>query len=225
MHGKEEEADLKPLRYLARPSYDGLTDQDIVKLAQAKDVRASEYLLYKYRGLVRAKARSYYLVGGDRDDLLQIGMIGLWQSIIDYSPEKHIPFVSFARICIERHIITAIKAATRQKQAPLNNAVSLDYFAEDPDSDFDLSDVLISDAELDPEELIIRREEARQKRQTLRRMLSGFEWKVLNLYNCGQSYWEIAQKLVCNVKSVDNALGRIKRKILHSQPAIAKSLQ
>ena len=208
---------MKPRSYLARPHYDGLCDQDIVGLAQANDVRASEYLLYKYRGLVRTKTRSYFLVGGDRDDLLQIGMIGLWQSIMDYSADRRISFLSFARICIERHVITAIKTATRRKQSPLNNAVSLDYCTEEPDSEFNLSDVLVSDVELDPEELLLQSENAQRRREVLKRLLSAFEWEVFTLYNRGRSYCEIACELACNTKSVDNALGRIKRKVYNAQ--------
>ena len=208
---------MKPRSYLARPHYDGLGDQDIVGLAQANDVRASEYLLYKYRGLVRTKTRSYFLVGGDRDDLLQIGMIGLWQSIMDYSADRRISFLSFARICIERHVITAIKTATRRKQSPLNNAVSLDYCTEEPDSEFNLSDVLVSDVELDPEELLLQSENAQRRREVLKRLLSAFEWEVFTLYNRGRSYCEIACELACNTKSVDNALGRIKRKVYNAQ--------
>ena len=118
----------------------------IVRLAQAGDIRASEFLLYKYRSLVRTKIRSYFLMGAEKDDLLQIGMIGLWQSIMDYSSEKEISFLSFARICIERHVITAIKTATRQKQSPLNTAISLEYCTEDSDSDFNLAEVLVSES-------------------------------------------------------------------------------
>jgi RNA polymerase sporulation-specific sigma factor len=208
---------LKPRSCLARRRYDGLCDRDIVRLAQANDGRASEYLLYKYRGLVRTKTRSYFLVGGDREDLLQVGMIGLWQSIMDYSPDRAISFLSFARICIERHVITAIKTATRRKQSPLNNAVSLDYCAEEPDSEFNLSEVLVSDLELDPEEQLLQSENALRQRQILKRLLSEFEWEVLTRYNRGRSYFEIARDLTCNTKSVDNALGRIKRKVYNAQ--------
>jgi len=214
---KEERAALKKRSCLAWPRYEGLSDQEIVKLAQANDVRASEHLLYKYRSLVRTKVRSYYLVGADREDLLQIGMIGLWQSIMDYSPDRQISFLSFARICVERHVITAIKTATRRKQSPLNNAVSLDCCAEEQDSEFDLSEVLVSDDAVDPEELLLRRESARRRREVLRGLLSDFEWEVLSRYNRGRSYCEIAQELTCKTKSVDNALGRIKRKVQNAR--------
>ncbi|MHB9036715.1 MAG: RNA polymerase sporulation sigma factor SigH [Armatimonadota bacterium] len=198
---------------IAWSCYDRLPDNAIVGLAQGGDIRACEHVLYKYRSLVRTKIRSYFLMGAEKDDLLQIGMIGLWQSIMDYSPDKDISFLSFARICIERHVITAIKTATRRKQSPLNCAISLDYCAEEGESDFSLEDVLVSEIELDPEEKLLRREDARILRTTLKRVLSGFEWEVLKRYHLGKSYREIAIDLECNTKSVDNALGRIKRKV------------
>lgn len=197
-----------------------LADQAVVELAQAGDIRAAEHLLYKYRSLVRTKTRSYFLMGAEKEDLLQVGMIGLWQSIMDYSPEKEISFLSFARICIERHVITAIKTATRQKQFPLNSAISLDYCVEEADSDFNLEEILVSDLELDPEEMLLRREDARSLQDSLRRLLSDFEWRVLKLYHLGKSYREIAADLECNTKSVDNALGRIKRKVTSSPDAV-----
>lgn len=178
-------------------------------------------MLYKYRSLVRTKTRSYFLMGAEKEDLLQVGMIGLWQSIMDYSPDKEISFLSFARICIERHVITAIKTATRQKQFPLNSAISLDYCVEEADSDFNLEEILVSDMELDPEEMLLRREDARCLHTSLKRLLSDFEWRVLKLYHLGKSYKEIASDLCCNTKSVDNALGRIKRKVITSPDAVA----
>lgn len=196
-------------------------DQAVVGLAQQGDRRASEHILYKYRGLVRTKARSFFLTGAERDDLLQVGMIGLWQSIMDFSPEREVSFLSFARICVERHMITAIKAATRRKQSPLNNAISLEFYAQDADVDFDLSEVIVSPDELDPEELLLRREDAYRLRSTLKALLSDFEWEVLRRYNQGRSYVEIARDLRCKTKSIDNALGRIKRKVSSSPGVLA----
>lgn len=199
--------------YLVGRIYDRLSDQGIVNLAQAGDPAASEHLLDKYCGLVRTKIRSYFLMGAEKEDLLQIGMIGLWQSIMDYSADQQISFLSFARICIERHVITAIKTATRHKQSPLNNAISLEYCTEEQEADLNLTEVLVSDDRLDPEELLLRREDARLMRQSLKRMLSPYEWRVLSRYHLGMSYREIARDLRCSTKSVDNALGRIKRKL------------
>jgi len=200
-------------RSLAQSAFACLYDQEVVSVAQAGDESASEYLLYKYRSLVRTKVRSYFLMGAEKEDLLQVGMIGLWQAIVDYRPEKEISFLSFARICIERHIITAIKTATRRKQAPLNSSVSLEYPSDDCDSDWSLSDILTADDSADPEELVLKREDAKRLQTMLRRLLSDFEWEVLSGYQIGKSYREIACELQCKTKSVDNALARIKRKI------------
>jgi RNA polymerase sporulation-specific sigma factor len=213
-HIREER--MRPRKYFGGSRYDRLPDQIVVKLAQAGDISASEFLLYKYRSLVRTKIRSYFLIGAEKDDLLQIGMIGLWQSIMDYSPDKDISFLSFARICIERHVITAIKTATRRKQTPLNTAVSLEYCAEETEVDFSLTEVLISSSNLDPEQVVIRREDGRVLREALKTLLSQFEWEVLKRYNVGKTYREIACDLECNAKSIDNALGRIKRKVANT---------
>ena len=200
-------------RSLLQSRYVTLCDQEVVRIAQAGDELAAEYLLYKYRSLVRTKIRSYFLMGAEKEDLLQIGMIGLWQAIVDYRPEKEISFLSFARICIERHVITAIKTATRQKQTPLNTSVSLEYPSDDSDSEWNLAEILISEDTVDPEELVLKREDNYRLQDMLRRLLSDFEWRVLSGYQVGKSYREIACELQCKTKSVDNALARIKRKI------------
>ena len=166
-------------RCLSHSHFECFSDQEVVKLAQAGNEAGSEYLLYKYRSLVRTKVRSYFLMGAEKEDLLQIGMIGLWQAIVDYRPEKDISFLSFARICIERHVITAIKTATRRKQTPLNSSVSLEYPCEDADSEWNLADILIADDTVDPEELVLKREDSLRLRNMLRRLLSDFEWQVL----------------------------------------------
>lgn len=207
---------MRSQQYVTSTCYDRLPDSAVVKIAQTGDVCAIEYLLYKYRSLVRTKTRSYFLMGAEKEDLLQIGMIGLWQAVMDYAPEKDISFLSFARICIERHVITAIKTATRQKQSPLNNAISLEYCTEECEPEFNLEEVLMSHAQPDPEELLLKREDARFLREMLRTQLSDFEWEVLKRYNLGKSYREIALDLECKTKSVDNALGRIKRKMTAS---------
>jgi len=210
-------------RTLSQSHYALLTDQEIVRIAQSGDELAAEYLLYKYRSLVRTKVRSYFLMGAEKEDLLQIGMIGLWQAVVDYRSEKDISFLSFARICIERHVITAIKTATRRKQTPLNTSVSLEYPSDDSDSEWNLADILVSDDTVDPEELVLKREDNSRLQDMLRRLLSDFEWRVLSGYQVGKSYREIACELQCKTKSVDNALARIKRKISlapHAWPGI-----
>lgn len=213
-------------RSLIQSRYVTLPDHDIVAVAQRGNEQAAEFLLYKYRSLVRTKVRSYFLMGAEKEDLLQIGMIGLWQAIVDYRPEKDISFLSFARICIERHVITAIKTATRRKQTPLNTSVSLEYPSEDSDSEWNLADILVSDDTVDPEELVLKREDNLRLQDMLKRLLSDFEWHVLTGYQMGKSYREIAVELRCKTKSVDNALARIKRKIScapHGWPGITDS--
>ncbi len=207
------QAQFQEERNLSQSRYATWSDQEIVRTAQAGDERCAEYLLYKYRSLVRTKVRSYFLMGAEKEDLLQIGMIGLWQAIVDYRAEKDISFLSFARICIERHVITAIKTATRRKQSPLNSSVSLEYPSDDNDSEWNLADILVSDDTIDPEELVLKREDNNRIQNMLRRLLSDFEWQVLSGYQVGKSYREIACELQCKTKSVDNALARIKRKI------------
>ncbi len=190
-----------------------LPDSEVVALAQAGRQEAAEHILYKYRNLVRSKVKSYFLVGAERDDLLQVGMVGLWQAIIDYRHNKATSFPAFAKVCIHRHIITAIKAATRQKQVPLNTSLSLEVPADDDSSEWNMADVLQTGDEMDPEEVLLRREDTYRLRSLLHQMLSEFEWQVLAGYQMGKSYREIARELQCKTKSVDNALMRIKRKV------------
>ena len=197
----------------ARSRYTNMPDCEVVARAQSGYQDAAEHLLYKYRNLVRSKVKSYFLVGAEREDLLQVGMIGLWQAIIDYKPAKATSFPAFAKVCIHRHIITAIKAATRQKQLPLNQSLSLEVPSEDEFSDWNMSDILHADESSDPEELIIAREDTRAREDMLQQLLSEFEWSVLAGYQLGKSYREIADELRCKTKSVDNALARIKRKV------------
>ncbi len=194
------------------PRFEQLSDHEVVELAQKGLQDAAEHLLYKYRNLVRSKVKSYFLVGAEREDLLQVGMIGLWQAIVDYRHDKATSFPAFAKVCIHRHIITAIKAATRQKQLPLNNSLSLEVPADDDAGEWNMTDV-IQAADMDPEEVMLRSEDSRQLRDLLHRMLSDFEWRVLSGYEMGKSYREIADELHCKTKSVDNALMRIKRKV------------
>lgn len=200
-------------RYEGNCEFDDLSDQRIVELAQLGDEQSAEYLLYKYRTLVKSKVRSYFLMGAEKEDLLQVGMIGLWQAIVDYRCDKEISFLSFARICIERHVITAIKAATRRKQTPLNSSISLEYPSDEHEWEWNLSDIFISDGNIDPEELVLRREDRTRVQYMLKRLLSDFEWKVLTCYQAGKSYKEISEEIKCNTKSVDNALARIKKKV------------
>jgi len=193
--------------------YDSMMDEDIVEFAREGSTEALEYLINKYKNFVRAKARSYFLIGADRDDITQEGMIGLYKAIRDFRADKLSSFRAFAELCITRQIITAIKTATRQKHIPLNSYVSLNKPIYDDDSDRTLLDVISGSKVTDPEELIISREEFGDIEGKMEEILSDLEWKVLMSYLDGKSYHEIAVELHRHVKSIDNALQRVKRKL------------
>ena len=193
--------------------YDSMTDEQVVRLAQGTDSQALEYLLNKYKNFVRTKARSYFLIGADHEDIVQEGMIGLYKAIRDYRADKLSSFRAFAELCITRQIITAIKTATRQKHIPLNSYVSLNKPLYDDESDRTLLDVIIEGRVANPEELIISQEDLKRINAQINESLSGLEQEVLQAYLDGKSYQEIADKLGRHVKSIDNALQRVKRKL------------
>ena len=195
-------------------NFEALTDEEIVLDAKDNDNEdALVYLINKYRNFVRAKARSYFLIGADREDIIQEGMIGLYKAIRDFRNDKLSSFRAFAELCVTRQIITAIKTATRQKHIPLNSYVSLNKPIYDEDSDRTLLDVLSGSKISDPEELVISREEFIDIEEKMGEILSDLEWKVLMSYLDGKSYQEIAVELTRHVKSIDNALQRVKRKL------------
>lgn len=194
-------------------SYEDLLEEEVVALARDGDDKASEYLIKKYKNFVRAKARSYFLIGADREDIIQEGMIGLFKAIRDFQVDKISSFRAFAELCITRQIITAIKTATRQKHIPLNSYVSLNKPIYDEESERTLMDVLAGAKVLDPEELIISREEVHSIQTKIGEVLSDLEQEVLSDYLQGKSYQEIAEHLDRHVKSIDNALQRVKRKL------------
>lgn len=194
--------------------FENMTDEEVVIDAKDNDnTVALEYLINKYRNFVRAKARSYFLIGADREDIIQEGMIGLYKAIRDFRNDKLSSFRAFAELCVTRQIITAIKTATRQKHIPLNSYVSLNKPIYDEDSDRTLLDVLSGSKISDPEELVISREEFVDIEEKMGEILSDLEWKVLMSYLDGKSYQEIAVELERHVKSIDNALQRVKRKL------------
>jgi len=206
--------------YSASPSevpgspYDALDDNELVNLAQDGDSRAQTVILEKYHDFVRLKARPYFLIGADREDIIQEGMIGLYKATRDYREDREASFKAFAEICITRQIITAIKTATRQKHAPLNSYVSLNNpIGEADDPDRVVIDFIGSDSALDPAEMVISGEEVQSIKDNFAHMLSGLETEVLRLYMEGRSYQQIAADLDRHVKSIDNALQRIKRKV------------
>ncbi|WP_242705694.1 RNA polymerase sporulation sigma factor SigH [Pontibacillus sp. ALD_SL1] len=190
-----------------------MSDEDVVVYVHKGDSRALEHLINKYKNFVRAKARTYFLIGADREDIVQEGMIGLYKAIRDYQEDKLSSFKAFAELCVTRQIITAIKTATRQKHIPLNSYVSLDKPIYDEESDRTLLDVIAGAKALDPEELIINQERFGDMEYKMSELLSDLERKVLSLYLDGRSYQEISVDLDRHVKSIDNALQRVKRKL------------
>jgi RNA polymerase sporulation-specific sigma factor len=188
-------------------------DEEVVIEAQKKNVRAQEYLINKYKNFVKAKAKSYFLIGADKEDIYQEGMIGLYKAIRDFKADRLSSFRAFAEICVTRQIITAIKTATRQKHIPLNTYISLNKPIYDEDSDRTLLDVLSGVKITDPEELVISREEVISIQNEIGEVLSELEMEVLMSYLDGKSYQEIACDLDRHAKSIDNALQRVKRKL------------
>jgi len=189
------------------------SDEEIVKLAKQGEEIATEYLINKYKNFVRVKAKSYFLVGADREDIIQEGMIGLYKAIRDFRADKLSSFRAFAELCITRQIITAIKTATRQKHIPLNSYISLNKPIYDEDSDRTMLDILSGTKITDPEEVFISHELSDDLRERIQENLSDLESQVLLSYLEGKSYQEMAKELDRHVKSIDNALQRVKRKI------------
>lgn len=188
-------------------------DEEIVMDAKAGNNKAQEYLISKYENFVKAKAKSYFLIGADKEDIYQEGMIGLYKAIRDFNPEKSTSFKAFAEICVTRQIITAIKTATRQKHIPLNTYVSLNKPIYEEESERTLLDVLSGLKISDPEELMISKEQMHFIEDKISKVLSELEKEVLTSYLDGKSYQEIACDLERHAKSIDNALQRVKRKL------------
>ena len=196
-------------------AYHSMEDEKVVALAASGDKAAEEFMIHKYKNFVRARARSYFLIGADKEDIIQEGMIGLFKAFRDFKPDKQSSFRAFAELCITRQIITAVKTATRQKHIPLNSYVSLNKPIFDEESDRTLLDVITGSQISDPEELIINREEFNDIEGKMEEILSPLEKQVLLCYLDGKTYQEIAEYLQRHVKSIDNALQRVKRKLEH----------
>lgn len=190
-----------------------MTDEELVSLVHSGNTEALDFLINKFRHFVRMKARSYFLIGADKEDIIQEGMIGLYKAIRDFKSDKLSSFRAFAELCIIRQIITAIKTATRQKHIPLNSYVSLDKPIYDEESDRTLMDVLTGSSVDDPQQLMVNNEEFSYMEEKMGEVLSDLEREVLSLYLDGQTYQEISLKLERHVKSIDNALQRVKRKL------------
>ena len=192
---------------------EALEDNDLVKRARGGEERCLETIIARYRNFARSKARSYFLSGADKEDVVQEGMIGLYKAIRDFDLEQETPFRAFAELCISRQILTAIKTANRNKHQPLNSSVSLDAPVHGEEGERSVSDTVPAKEITDPAELVISAEEIEALRETMRENLTQLEGDVLTLYMAGKSYEEIAAALGNHVKSIDNALQRIKRKL------------
>ncbi len=192
--------------------YDALTDEQLIDLIRTGDRIAEEQLYTKYKQVVRSCARTYFLVGADREDVLQEGMIGLYKAVCDYDGAKQTSFRSFAELCITRQIITAIKSATRKKHIPLNTYISFNRTIYDGDSERTLVDVLAGAKISDPAELLIGQESCDAISERIEKELSHLERTVLQLYLSGYSYQQIADALHRSPKAVDNAIQRVKKK-------------
>lgn len=193
--------------------YDDMTDEEIIEKTQNGDAEAVEYIIKKYKSFVRAKARTYFLIGADYEDIIQEGMIGLYKATRDFKSDRLSSFRAFAELCITRQIITAIKTATRQKHIPLNSYVSLNKPILDEESDRTLMDVISEEHFIDPEEMVINKEEFLNIETKMSELLSSLEWEVFSKYLDGKTYLEMSEELNRHIKSIDNALQRVKRKL------------
>ena len=193
--------------------YSTLKDEDVIGLVREGDALAQDFLLNKYKTFVKTKARAYFLIGADREDIIQEGMIGLYKAIRDYSSQKNASFKSFAELCVNRQLITAIKAAGRQKHMPLNSSVSLNKTVYDDESDDTYIDMLHTpEAVTSPETIFKGIENRNYIVEHIMEALSSFEKKVLSFYLQGKTYSEIAKATGKSEKSIDNALQRVKKK-------------
>ncbi len=190
-----------------------LKDEEIIALAQNGDQTAIEFMTAKYFSYVRNKSRSYFLVGGDVEDIVQEGLIGLYEAIKDYTPGKQASFKTFMDICVTRQIMTAIKTASRQKHIPLNTYVSLNKPLFNEDSDRSYMETFITSRKEDPESLYLDVEKTHEINEEIKKTLSRFEHQVLELYLQGVSYYRIAEVLEKEEKAIDNAIQRIRKKL------------
>jgi len=204
-----------PIHYVVL-SYDHMSDEAVVEEANRGDSKAEEYLINKYKNFVRAKGRSYYLIGGDKEDIIQEGMIGLFKAIRDYKADKAASFRAFADLCVTRQIITAIKTATRQKHIPLNSYVSLNKAPSEEGHQKNLVDTLALKTSMNPEDLMINKEELSQMTLRIDENLSTLESEILHLYLKGLSYQDMSMIMVRPIKSIDNALQRVRKKLVES---------
>ena len=203
--------------YTTNKDYDNTKDEELIEIIKAGDEQAFDYLINKYKELVNMKVSKYFIIGAEREDIVQEGLIGLFKAIKDYKPDMQNSFKSFANMCIERQLITAIKTSNRQKHMPLNSYLSLNlsaYDEDDSDSDTSLIDIFDASSAEDPLDTLTKKEYFKFIEETIDKTLSDFEKKVLSQYINGKSYVQIAENLDTPVKSIDNAIQRIRKKAI-----------
>ncbi len=194
--------------------YNSISDEELIKMSKLGDIKATNFLLDKYKELVNMKVSKYFMIGAEREDIIQEGMIGLYKAIKSYNKDKQNSFKTFANLCIERQLITAIKTSNRQKHLPLNSYLSLNTSAYEGDDDTSLIEIFDANLVEDPLDTITKKEYLQTVENTIDKSLSGFEKQVLQRYVQGESYISIAQKLDAPVKSIDNAIQRIRKKAI-----------
>lgn len=199
--------------YFSNNKYEDISDENLIEKIRLGDIEAQDYLLEKYRNVVTMKSNRFFLIGAENDDMIQEGMIGLFKAIQSFDlDKKNISFKTFANLCIERQLITAIKTSNRQKHIPLNSYFSLNISAYDENEDTEVIDILDANTVEDPLETITKREYREALENKIEQNLSPFEKKVLDRYIQGESYVDIASKLDSPVKAIDNAIQRIRKK-------------
>lgn len=204
----------KKIYFFNENKYNDIPDEQLIKQIRLGDNNAQNYLLEKYKSLVNMKANRFFLVGAEDDDMVQEGMIGLFKAIQSFDLEKNNSFKTFANLCIERQLITAIKTSNRQKHMPLNSSFSLNLSAYDENDDTTVMEILDTNTAEDPLDTITKREYIEFVENKIDKNLSGFEKQVLSRYIQGESYVDIANKLNSPVKSIDNAIQRIRKKAI-----------
>ncbi len=197
-----------------KSEYFNLTDEEIIKKVRLGEKNALDFLLEKYNDIVTMKANKFFIIGAEKEDMIQEGMIGLYKAIQSFDLDKQNSFKTFANLCIERQLITAIKTSNRQKHIPLNSSFSLNTSAYDENDETAVIDILDTKLVEDPLETITKREYFEDVESKIDKNLSNFERKVLDFYVQGESYVSIASKLDSQVKAVDNAIQRIRKKAI-----------
>lgn len=196
--------------------YEGLTDEELIDRLRDGEAQITDYIMDKYKNLVRKKAKSMFILGADNDDLIQEGMIGLFKAVRDYDAGRDASFYTFADLCISRQMYNAVQASRREKHTPLNSYISLYADMRETESDgssMELANMLVSEIETNPEQLVIDKENVADIEAIIDKELSSFEKQVLDLYITGMSYSQIARVLSRDEKSADNALQRLKSKL------------